>query len=101
MSMTSQVIKNKNRREKEAKTKRAQEISDMKVESAYRSKLYAEMQRIDLLFDDPDVEGVTVTVPQKYLSHFLKAIYSEEMSEYTVIQKDATVFRISRKVVNF
>lgn len=101
MSKVGQVLKNKNKREKEFKQKKNQELSDMRLESAYRSKLYEEMRKIDILLEDETVESVIVDVPNNFLSQFLKAIYSEEMSEYTVIQKDTNKFSIGRKIVNF
>lgn len=101
MSMTSEVIKNKNRREREARNRREQEIRDMRVESAYRYALHNSMSLIDLLLDDEEVRSVEVKIPQQHLSQFLKAIYYEEMADYTIVQLDADRFSIGRKLVNF
>ena len=99
--MTSDIIKNKNKRARESRNRREQELRDMRVESAYRYSLHDSMKLIDLMLDDDSVRAVEVQIPKKHLSQFLKAIYFEEMADYTIVQLDADKFSIGRKVINF
>lgn len=101
MSRISQVIKNKNRREKLARDSRKQELKDMQLNSAYKAKLYEIVSMIEILFEDEEVERIRVEIPEAHLSKFMKAMYSEEMAIFEITQIDNRVFDIGRKVVNF
>lgn len=101
MSKVIQVIKNKNKREKLDKQRKRQDMASMQLESAYKAKLYDSMGVINLILGDMNVNTVIIDVPSKYLSQFMKAIYSEEMSEYSITQLDSNKFEIGRKLINF
>lgn len=101
MSRVTQVLKNKNKREKADKQKKRQDMAAMQLESAYRAKLYDEMRRIDLMLEDENVDTVRIEVPPNYLSQFTKAMYAEEMSEYSISQIDTNIFDVGRKIINF
>lgn len=101
MSRISQVIKNKNRREKLARDSKKKELRDMQLDSAYRAKLYEIVTMIEILLDDEEVDKIRIQVPNAHLSKFMKAIYGEEMAIFEVIQVENNVFDIGRKVVSF
>lgn len=101
MSKTIQVLKNKNKREKQARNTRTQELRSMQLDSEYRAKLYNVMSDIEVLLSDDEVERVRITIPEEHLSKFMKAIYGEEMALYEIIQVKENVFDIGRKIVNF
>lgn len=101
MSKIIQVIKNKNKREKLDRQRKKQDMAYMQLESAYKAKLYDSLDIINLLLGDMEVAKVIIEVPSKYLSQFMKAIYSEEMSEYSILQLDSNKFEIGRKIINF
>lgn len=101
MSRVSQVIRNKNRREKADKQKKRQDMAAMQLEAAYRAKLFDDMKLVGLMLEDEEVESVKMEVPAVYLSQFMKAIYGEEMVEYSINQVDTNVFEIGRKLINF
>lgn len=101
LSRVSQVIKNKNRREKLARNARNQELRDMQMDSAYRAKLYEILSNIEILLSDEEVDRVRIEVPDAHLSKFMKAIYGEEMAIFEIIQVDNNIFDIGRKIVNF
>lgn len=101
VSRISQVIKNKNRREKADRLRKRQKMAAMQLEAAYRSRLNDDMRQIKTLFEDEEVDTVRIEVPEKLLSQFLKAIYAEEMAEYSISQVGVNTFDIGRKMVNF
>lgn len=101
LSRTVSVLRNKNKREKQDKMRKRQSLASMQLESAYRAKLYDDMRLVSLMLEDQAVEGIKVTVANNYLSQFMKAIYAEEMSEFSISQIDNTTFEIGRKLINF
>lgn len=101
MSRTGQVIRNKNKREKADRQRKRQRLGAMQLESAYRSKLYYEMQLVKLVLSDYEVSGVKIEIPDKYLTEFMKAMYAEEMAEYSIEQIDSNKFIIGRQIVDF
>lgn len=100
MSRISGVLKNRNRVEREDRQRRMAEINAMKTETAYRAKLSEDMQTVMTVLDDPAVESVRITVPGKSMTQFMKAMYSEEMADYQIVQ-DGDSFIITRRVINF
>lgn len=101
MSRVTQVLRNKNKREKADKQKKRQDMAAMQLEAAYRAKLFDDMKMISLMLEDEEVDTVQIEVPAVYLSQFMKAIYGEEMVEYSINQIDTNVFEIGRKLINF
>lgn len=100
MSRISSVLKNRNRVEREDKQRKTAEIQAMKAETAYRAKLYEDMQVITTMFKDSEVEEVRIVIPPNSITQFMKAMYSEGMADYQ-IQQDGDSFIIRRRVINF
>lgn len=102
MSQIKKVIKNKNRIAKENKKRRTKELRELKENAMYRSRLAEDMQVVRMILEDEEVSQVVIYLGnEKLLSMFLKAMYSEELADYTVTQIDTTHFAIGRKIINF
>lgn len=103
MSRISEVIKNKNKVEKARKARRKNELSSLRNMSAFKAKLYDELQHIEVILGDDNVESVCIAVPDKYMNLFSSAIYSEDLSGYDVTQSDRgpNLFVIRRKFITF
>lgn len=101
MSRTLNVIKNKNKREREARLKNRQNLEAIKTEAAFRAKLHDDMKCIDVMLQDEEVDTVCVEIPKQHLSNFMRVIYSEEMAQYSINQIDTDKFEIGRKVITF
>lgn len=103
MSRTSQVIKNKNRVEKLRKDRRRNEMVSLRNNSAFKAKLYAELQHVDAILEDNDVDALILTVPDKSLAQFSSCIYTEDLAGYNIEQVDgqSNQFYIRRKSIDF
>lgn len=103
MSRISEVVKNKNRIEKLNKARRKDELSKLRMTSAFKARLYDELKYIDVVLEDAEVEFVVITVQDKYLALFSSAIYSEDLAEYEVEQynDEANQFKIKRRSILF
>ncbi len=101
MSRVLNVLKNKNKREKINKQRKRQVLASMQLESAYRAKLYDDMEVVRVMLDDNNVESVIIEVPKAYISQFMKAMYGDEMAWCNISQIDANTFEIGRKMVSF
>lgn len=100
MSYIGNVLKNKNKLTKEAERRRHEAIRAVKSDALYMMQLSDDLNNIDMLFEDENVKEVHITVKDKHMSKFMKAKFSERMSEYDItILKDYVVVR--RRVVDF
>ncbi len=101
MSRVSEVIKNKNKTEKDRRNRRKSEISRLRIQTAYKAKLYDELKRVDIILEDKDVEAVVVKIPDRVLAHFTNALYSEDLIGYSVTQVEGkpNEFEIRRKFI--
>lgn len=101
MSRIANVIKSKNRLEREGIKRRNKEIADIKSDMIYRIKLRRDMKVIDAIMNDNNIKDVIIQVNKRSLPKFLKMMYTEELSDYVMLQIEGNKFMISRKVVNF
>lgn len=103
MSRTSEVLKNKNKIEKARKLRRRNEMLSLKDKSAFKAKMYDELKHIEVMFEDPDVDAVKITVPDRSLAQFNTAIYSEDLAGYDIEQdkEEPNQFYIRRKFIAF
>jgi hypothetical protein len=103
VSRTSEVIKNKNKIEKARKARRKNEMVALKNKSAFKARLYDELKKVDIILNDKDIDAVVVTVPEKSISQFTTAIYSEDLVGYTVEQvpQHPNQFYLRRKYISF
>ena len=100
---TREVIKNKNKVDKALKARRNSELVNLKIKSNFKARLRNELRHISIILQDSDVEAVQVTVPDKMLSLFSTAIYSEDLAGYNVTQADgeSNKFLIGKKLIDF
>lgn len=84
MGQLAHVIKEKGRLEKAERKRRESELRDIRKQTMYRSKMYNNMREIRMLLSDDQVEAVTVQVDQKDMTEFMREVYGDEMSEYSV-----------------
>jgi hypothetical protein len=96
-----EALRKKNVIEHKYNLKRREELNTLRVESAYRAKLYDEIKVIELLLNDDNVKSVVIEVPKQHITKFLRAIYGEEFMQYNITQLDEYTFEIGRKIVNF
>lgn len=99
MSRLGYVIREKGRLEKEERQRRTRELQEIRQETAYKARLFDDMQVVRVVLSDPSVKDVVVEVPEGYITQFMKALYSDEMAEYTVAI-DGTRATIRRRVIN-
>ena len=102
-SRTRDVVKNKNKVEKALKARRKNELISLRTRSAFKAKLYAELKHIEVILQDMDVEAVMINVPDKAMSMFSTAIYSEDLASYDVaqVEGESNKFLIRRKFISF
>lgn len=86
MSRISDVLKNKNRIEKSQRARRKEELTNLKSQASFKASLSDEMKYIDSLLDSDEVDSITIKVPEKLITKFGEAIYSEELSGYDISQ---------------
>lgn len=103
LERTREVYRNKNKLDKALKARRKNEMLNLKNKSAFKAKLYDELKHIEIILQDPNIEAVQVTVPDKVLSQFSTAIYSEDLASYDVtqVEGESNMFLIKRKFVAF
>ena len=101
MSMISSVLKNKNKVERLEKQRRENDLTRLKLETAYTAKLNDEFRVLDMILSDPEVDKVVIEIPEEVLTMFTRAIYREEMTQYNIIQIGERTFEIGRKIINF
>ena len=98
MSRLGYVIREKGRLEREERARRAEELKEVRQETAYRAKMVDDMRVVRVALSDPSVKEVTVEIPEKNVPLFMKAVYSDEMAEYTVTI-DGTKATIRRRII--
>lgn len=103
MSRISETIRNKNKVEKARKARRKNEMLSLRDKSAFKAKLYDELKHVEAILKDDSIEAVVIHIPDKFLSQFGTAIYSEDLAVYEVEQvADKTNdFYIRRKYLQF
>lgn len=101
MSRIVNVLKNKNRLEKEAMARRNRELQRMKKEASYKARLRTALKQVDNLLEKSDIKSVLVEIPKASIAEFTRVIYEPDMAEYSIRQLTVTKFTISRKEVDF
>ena len=99
MSQLAHVIRERNRIETAARKRHEQEMKDVRQDTAYRARMYEDMQAVRVAFMDPAVDSVTIQVPEKYMVQFMKEVYGDEMAEFNV-QISGTKAVIRRKLIS-
>lgn len=103
MSRIIDVIKNKNRIEKESRRKRKEEMRMLQSNSEYKASLLEYLEQLNILMDNIEVESIEVEIPEKNLGKFSSAIYSDDLTEYEIAQdtKKANRFIIKKKYISY
>lgn len=98
--MIAKVLRNKNKAEKLEKLRRSEDLARLRAETAFMARLSEEMKLVDTILRDPEVNRVTIEIPEKQLTLFTRAIYREEMTPYSIIQVGDTTFEVGRRIIN-
>lgn len=102
MSRISEVIKGKNKLERERKARRRNELNNLKSKTAYRARLIEQLKDIDKMLDDPSIESVTIVIKKNLIDKFSEALYSGgELQAYNIeqVEGEPLKFKISRKFI--
>lgn len=86
MSRIVEVLKNKNKIDKQHRARKKEELARMKGSASYKAALLAEFKHLDVLLNSDEVDGIIVKLNDKQLVKFSEAIYSEELSPYEIEQ---------------
>lgn len=100
---TRAVMNNKGKIEKAAKLRRKNDIVNLRNKSSFKAKLSAELQHVDTILQDPDIDSVVITVPDKMIPMFSEALYDEDLASFSVSQVEgqSNQFIIKRKFITF
>lgn len=103
MSRIRTALKNKNKVEKTRKARRRSEMKSLRDTSAFKARLYDELHHLEVILGDPNVDAVLIEVPDRFMSQFSVAIYSEDLAGYDVTQHEDSYnkFLIRRKFISF
>ena len=103
MSRLREVIKNKNKVERLRRNRRRDEITKLKMQTAFKARLYDELKHIDIILDDESIDSVIIEVPANMQSAFGEALYSADLSDYEIFQVEGTAdkFVIKKKFILF
>ena len=103
MSRISEVLKNKNKVERNRRARRRTEITRLREQTAFKARLYDELKHVDIILDDKDVDAVIITVPDNVQQYFSKALYSDDLVGYDIRQVENTPnkFYIRKKFISF
>lgn len=103
MSRISEVLKNKNRVERSQRARRKEELNYLKTSSAFKARLYDELKNIDIILNSDEVDAVIIEIPDKFISRFGEAIYSEDLAEYDIQQVEGypNRFYVRHKYIMF
>ena len=100
MSRISAVLKNKRKMSREADRQRSETIRQARADSMYNLRLNEDLKAVDTLFEDPNIKEIHIDIREKDLSNFMRATFTERMSEYDItVNKNTAVIR--RRIVNF
>lgn len=100
MSRLGSVIKNKNKRQKFNEQRRKDELTSLKLKTAYQAKLMSALNYVDALLDSGEVDKVKIAIEEKYMVFFSEEIYKETLAEYEVTQADTPLtFYIQRRYI--
>lgn len=96
------AFKNKSSIEKIYQRERQRRLISLKEESMYTAHLFDKLKFIEKIFDNSNVKSIILEIPDKYIYHFLKAIYRDEFSIYNIVQdsKKPNRFMVSKKLVD-
>lgn len=101
MSQIASVLKNKNSIERKNRQRRREELQALRTESAFRAKMHEYLKTIDVILEDDSVTRVIIEIPKNNMARFQKAIYTEEMAQYSIEQIDESSYSIGRRMLNF
>lgn len=98
-----EVIKNKNKVEKENKRRRQLEIKSIKDSATFKAKVLKELSYLDEILDEDEDAKIEIEISERDMSLFSKLVYEPEMTIYKVSQSDKKVnsFIISKKFISY
>lgn len=86
MSRAIDVLRQKNKREKQDKERIKLSIQELNKKTYFRGKLQSELRRLDILLDQEGVKSVIISIPDKSIALFTEAVYEGETSEFEIKQ---------------
>lgn len=86
MSRISDVIKNKNKVDKQQQLRRREEIDSMKRVATFKARLHEDLKKVETLLESDEIDAVIITIPNEFLAAFGESIYSEDLAEYDITQ---------------
>ena len=100
---TKSAMRNKGKIERAARQRRKNDIANLRDKSSFKAKLYAELQHIDILLQSSDIDGVIVTIQDRFIPMFSEALYDEDLASFDVnqIEGESNKFIIRRKFIKF
>ena len=103
MSRIVEVIRNKNRVERNKKIRQRQEMESMKSEALFRARIHDEFNRIGVLLDSDEIDSVIIEVGGKNIGKFGGAIYSTDLTEFDIeqVHNEPNKFIIRKKFITF
>lgn len=103
LKRTKDVIRKKNRLQKSIRIRHRNELLNLRNTSIFKAKLYEGLKSLEIILQDPDIESVIISVPDKFIAQFSTAIYSEDLASYEVtqVENETNKFYIKRKYISF
>ena len=103
MSRIGEVLKNKNKVEKLRVARRKDDLSSMKMDSAFSARLYDELKKIEILFEKDEIESLFITIPDIFQSKFMGAIFTDTLAGYDIkqVEGSSSEFQVRRKFIAF
>lgn len=102
MSRTADILKNRNKYEKELREKKVSEMNRMRKVNTFAVVLVDRLRKISIILEDSDVKSVIIEINKEHLSEFGHMITeSEELADFNIKQVKGipNQFIISKKFI--
>lgn len=95
MSAITEVLKNKNKRNKERLKAQKDSIKRNLDESSYRASLHHYLNTLTYILEDSNVGSVIISIPEKYINSFIQYVYDDgALNQFHIEQMDNLTFRV-------
>lgn len=102
MSRTLDVIRNRNKIEKELRKRKQQEIAQLRRNTSFRASTLEFLKKLDKLLDSEEVVSVTIRISEQDIAQFgSMLIESHDLDAYTIkqVRGKSNEFEISKKYI--
>lgn len=102
MSRIGEVLKSKNRIEKDRKVRRRTELNNLRSRTAFKARLVEQLKDIDTILEDSSVNSVIIKIRPNLMDKFSESIYSGELSGYVIeqIASSPDKFKVTKKFIS-